>query len=452
VHAGCHTLLSNVPLPNGRYCNILLDVRLACGAARATAWKRRVILDDCASTVSRTKHRRRRAGSRVRGTGALVVGGDYQGLGIVRSLGRNGIPVCVIDDERSIARFSRHATRAVRVPDLRDEARCIDALVEVGHRLDLDRWVLYPTRDETVTAIARHRSLLAERFRVPTPDWETVKWAADKRNTHRLARELGIPSPRTWLPKSVEDLSEIEIDGAVAIKPAIKERFIYATKAKAWRADTKAALSDRFQQAAEIVGPGEVMVQELIPGDGRHQFAYCAFFKAGESIGSMVARRRRQHPPEFGRASTFVETVDVPLVESLSERFLRAIDYYGLVELEYKLDPRDGEYKLLDVNARTWGYHSLGPRAGVDFPHLLFADQLGQRVQRQRARPGVTWIRLVTDVPTAALELLRGHLDWKEYARSLRKADVEAVFSARDILPGIAELGLIPYLYVKRGF
>jgi D-aspartate ligase len=380
------------------------------------------------------------------------VGGDYQGLGIVRSLGRQGIPVCVIDDERSIARFSRHATHAVRVPELRDEGRCIDALLDVGRILGLDGWVLYPTRDETVTAISRHRTLLAERYRVPTPDWGTVKWAADKRNMHRLARELDIPSPRTWHPQRVGDLTEISIDGGVAIKPAIKERFIYATKAKAWRADTRAELNDGFQRAAEIVGPGEVMVQELIPGDGRHQFAFCAFFKAGESIGCMVARRLRQHPPEFGRASTFVETVDVPLLETLSERFLRAIDYYGLVELEYKLDPRDGEYKLLDVNARTWGYHSLGPRAGVEFPYLLFADQLGQRVERQRARAGVSWIRLTTDVPTAALGLVRGRLDWKDYARSLQRADVEAVFSARDIVPGLAELALIPYLYVKRGF
>ena len=54
---------------------------------------------------------------------------------------------------------------------------------------------------------------------------------------------------------------------------------------------------------------------------------------------------------------------------------MRAINYYGLVELEYKLDPRDGQYNLLDVNGRTWGYHTLGPGAGVDFPYLLFRDR-----------------------------------------------------------------------------
>ena len=122
----------------------------------------------------------------------------------------------------------------------------------------------------------------------------------------------------------------------------------------------------------------------------------------------MVAQRRRQHPPEFGRASTFVETVDIPLLETYSERFLKEIGYYGLVEMEYKLDPRDGQYKLLDFNARSWGYHTLGQRAGVDFPSMLFADQLGEHVEVCKAQVGVRWVRLVTDIPTSVGEISGG--------------------------------------------
>src|SRR5439155_8296004 len=174
--------------------------------------------------------------------------------------------------------------------------------------------------------------------------------------------------------------------------------------------------------------------------------------KDGQAIGSMVARRWRQHPPQFGRASTFVETVDVPPLETLSEPFLRAINYYGLVELEYKLDPRDARYKLLDVNARTWGYHSIGARAGVDFPYLLFADQLGEPVEPRRAQVGIKWIRLVTDLPVGVLEILGGRTDWREYLRSLSSFHVESVFSREDPLPGLVELALAPYLYARRGF
>ena len=76
----------------------------------------------------------------------------------------------------------------------------------------------------------------------------------------------------------------------------------------------------------------------------------------------------------------------MPQIESLSEKFLRAINYYGLVEVEFKQDTRDGEFKLLDVNARTWGYHSLGRSAGVDFPDLLYRDQEGEHLDPVRGR------------------------------------------------------------------
>lgn len=390
--------------------------------------------------------------SRRRRVGAVVIGGDYQGLGIVRSLGRKNIPVCVIDDEVSIARYSKYTTHSVGVSSLREERKTIDLILDAGRRLNLNGWVIYPTRDETVAALARYRPELIDYFRVPTPAWDTIQWVWDKRNTYRLANELGIPTPRTWYPRHVKDLDLIAAEPPFAVKPAIKEHFIYATKAKAWRANSRTELRSRFEEAAAQVEDGEVMVQELIPGDGRQQFAYCAFFKEGRSVGSMVTRRNRQHPPEFGRASTFVETIEAPLLEVLSERFLQTINYYGLAELEYKLDPRDGVYKLLDVNGRTWGYHTLGLGAGVDFPYMLFADQVGAAIQPRRGRPGVRWVRLVTDVPTAVLEILGGRQNLRDYVGSLKRFDVESVFSKEDPLPGLVELALLPYLSVKRGF
>jgi predicted ATP-grasp superfamily ATP-dependent carboligase len=384
--------------------------------------------------------------------GAMVVGGDYQGLGIVRSLGRHGVPVCVVDDEPCIARFSRHCTHSVRVDDLRDQRHSVDVIMDLGRRLGLNGWVLYPTREEAVAAFAHHRDELSQLYRVPTPDWETVRWAWDKRNTYRLAEQLDVAVPQTWYPGTLAAVRAIDANPPFVIKPAIKENFVYVTKQKAWRADSRAELVELFEKASSIVGTGEIMVQELIPGGGSHQLAYCAFFKHQRAVGSMVARRLRQHPPLFGRASTYVESVDVPELEELSLRLLSSIDYYGLVELEYKLDARDGKYKLLDFNARTWGYHSLGPAAGVDFPYLLFADQTGLPVEGARARAGVRWMRLITDLPTAAVEFRSGCLSLRSYLRSLKAVNVEAVFSGRDPLPGLVEIAMLPYLAATRGF
>ena len=389
---------------------------------------------------------------RLNAVGGVVIGGDYQGLGIARSLGRRGFPVCIIDDEHSIARYSRYATHYVRVKNLRDEQETIKAVLDIGQRLKLQDWVLYPTRDETVAAFSLNREILSKFFRVPTPEWNITQWAWDKRKTYELAHKLGIGTPKTWFPLCVGDLEQIDANFPLVIKPAIKEHFIYETKVKAWRADNRNDLAGFFQKAAVFVPPGEIMIQDLIPGGSEQLFGYCAFFKNGSALGSMMTQYKRQHPPLFGRSCTLVETVERPEVEVLANKFLKAMDYYGLVEMEFKLDPRDGQYKLLDVNARTWGYHSLGAAAGVDFSRMLFEDQIGEHVLPIRARPKISWIRLATDFPVGILSVLRRQSSPWAYLKSVTTFSAESVFSFQDPLPSMVETALIPYLFYKRGY
>jgi len=386
------------------------------------------------------------------GIGAIVIGGDYQGLGIVRSLGSRGIPVCLIDNELSIARFSRYTRQTIRVTELRDEQKTAETIVAIGRQLKLDGWVLYPTRDETVAALSHHRDVLSRSFRVPTADWNVVQWAWDKRNTYKMAQEVGIPIPRTWFLQAVEDIGQMDLTYPLIIKPAIKEHFIYATKTKGWRANNPDELVRLLQQAATFVPISELMLQEYIPGGSGQQYGYGAFFKDGRAIGSMTTHNLRSHPLQLGRSSTFVESIDLPVIDERAQQFLRAINYYGLVEIEFRLDPRDQDYKLLDVNVRTWGYHSLGAAAGVDFSYMLFQDQLGRPVPPARARPGVVWARLTTDIPAGILAVGARQLGAWQFLRSLATFDTEPVFSLRDPMPGLAEMVLIPYLFYKRGF
>jgi len=382
----------------------------------------------------------------------VIVGGDFHGLGIVRSLGRQGVPICIIDDEYSIGRFSRYTSMVIKAPSLRSERQTVDFLINSARLNNLKGWVLFPTRDELVATFSRHKAELSEWFRVPTPDWETTKWAWNKWNTYSLAEKLGIPIPKTWCPRTLEELDALDIQFPIGVKPAVKEDFFYATGAKAWRANNREELTTLFKQASGHSGKNEILIQEIVPGDGNYQFSSCMFFKDGNAVGSMEAQRWRQHPPEFGRAATYVETIDLPEVEALTLKFLRAINYYGLAEVEYKLDSRDGKYKLLDVNARTWGFHCLGGPAGVDFSYLLYADQVCKPVEACRGKSGVGWMRMVTDVPTSLKGFFSGRLSLRSYMRSLSNTGIESVFSGEDILPSVMEVALIPYLIVKRGF
>ena len=381
-----------------------------------------------------------------------MIGGDFQGLGIARSLGRHRVPVGVIDDELSISRFSRYTSFADKVSSFGDAAKTVEILLELARRRGLEGWVLYPTRDETVAAISQNKEELEKVYRVPTPGWNTIQHLWDKRNTYDLAGRLGIPTPPTRQIRDVMELNDLALTFPVVIKPSIKEHFVYATSVKAWRADNRSQLKELFNRASRFMSIDELLIQDLIPGDGGNQFSYCSFFKRGQAASSLVACRRRQHPIEFGKSSTYVESIDLPLLEEYSQRFLRAIDYYGLVELEYKYDPATDQYCLLDVNGRTWGYHTIGRPAGVDFPYLLFLDQLNTPVEQSRGKVGIRWIRLITDLPTGLLSILRGKQHTGAYVRSLRDFDEEAVFSRDDPMPGLAEIALIPYLAIKRGF
>lgn len=388
--------------------------------------------------------------SRSGNVGAVVVGGDHPGLGIARSLGRRGIPVYLVDDQYCVSTFSKYATKVVRVDNILDERKTVDALLDLGRRCDLRDWILFPTRDEHVAAFSRYRSELAKVFRVSTGEWDSIEWAWDKKKTYELAESLNIPCPRTFNPKSFEEVEALIPRLPLAIKPAVKENFFYATGAKAWRADTPEQLLSLYNKASKQIKPEEILIQEIIPGGGNEQYSYCAFVRNGVPCCTLTARRARQHPREFGRAATYVETIDVPEIANLSERFLASIKYHGLVEIEFKRDPRDDRYKLLDVNARTWGFHSIGAASGVDFPYLVYADQLGLPIEPVHARPGVGWLRLVTDVPTAFLDIVHGSLSPRTYLRSLRVTRVESVFNWQDPLPSVVEFLMLPYLAAKK--
>jgi D-aspartate ligase len=382
--------------------------------------------------------------------GAIVVGGDHPGLAIARSLGRRGIPVYVIDDQYCISKFSRYATKVIRVESILDERKTVDAVLEVGRRYNLRNWILFPTRDENVAAFSRYRSELAQFFKVTTGDWNSIEWAWDKKKTYELAEKLDIPCPKTFNPKSIDEVPDLYSRLPLAIKPAVKENFFYATGAKAWRADTPDQLLSLYAKAIKQIKPEEILIQEIVPGDGNEQYSYCAFVRDGVPSSVLTARRARQHPREFGRAATYVETIDAPEIEILSERFLEAINYHGVVEIEFKRDPRSGEYKLLDVNARPWGFHAIGWAAGIDFPYLVYADQMGLPIEQVRARAGVGWLRMISDIPTAISDFLHGSLSFSAYVRSLQATRVESVFSVRDPLPSFAELVMLPYIVAKK--
>jgi predicted ATP-grasp superfamily ATP-dependent carboligase len=324
--------------------------------------------------------------------------------------------------------------------------------LELAERYQLNQWVLFPTSDESAALLAKFHAVLSRRFRVSTPTWDVLRWAYDKRLTYRLAAGQQVDYPYTIYPASEADLETASCALPAILKPATHATINRFTADKAWPVANREELLARYRQARELIPPDLILVQERIPGGGESQFSYAALCCDGQPIASLTARRTRQYPIDFGYSSSFVETLDVPEIVAPSQRLLAAIRYTGLVEVEYKLDSRNGRYKLLDINPRLWTWATLGARAGIDFPYLLWQMITGAPVPVQTGRTGVRWVRMITDVPAAIHEMLRGRLRPGAYVRSLRSPLEFSVMAPDDPLPGLMELPLFAYKHFYNGY
>jgi predicted ATP-grasp superfamily ATP-dependent carboligase len=373
--------------------------------------------------------------------GAIVLGGAHGSLEVARSLGRRGIRVWLITDDNPLASLSRYVERSFRWRGPRDDGG-LPFLLDLNRRHGLDGWVVFAGSDEDLRFVAQNQSALGDCFTLTTPGWDELRWAADKRLMNARADELDIAHPRTRYPRSREDLLPLGIPFPVIVKPTVREGRNRFVDAKAWRVDQESKLPARYEDATTLVGKDSIMIQELIPGDGTAQFSYAALWDRGKPVASLVARRSRQYPTDFGFTSTFVETIEQPRVEADATRFLASLDYSGLVEIEFKYDARDDLYKILDVNTRSWTWISAGAAAGIDFPLLQWRLAAGEAVAPQTGRSDARWVYFSRDLVASICEICGGRLSPLGYLRSLRRPLAGAVFAWDDPLPALLDLPL----------
>ncbi|HUI98134.1 MAG TPA: ATP-grasp domain-containing protein [Xanthobacteraceae bacterium] len=371
---------------------------------------------------------------------ALVLGGAHGALAIVRSLARRGIAVSVLADHR-LAHFSRYL-RGRFAWDGPNAPGALDRLIALADRNHLAGAVLFAGGDAEVRFIAQNHAALARVFRLTTPAWDMAKEMLDKRLMHVRAAAAGLDAPRCHAPADRHAVGELACRFPVVLKPRVRAQENTFTLAKAWRADDRETLLARYDEAAALVGADGVLLQEWIPGGGEAQFSYAAVCDRGAPLAALVARRRRQYPIDFGYTSTFVETALCPEVEDAGRRFLAALGFTGLAEVEFKYDRRDGRYKILDVNPRIWTWAALGAPAGVDFPYLLWRLARGEPVEPVTACRQAAWMHASRDAIAAIEELLAGRLRPRDYLASLKVPLAFSAFALDDPLPGLIELPL----------
>jgi D-aspartate ligase len=294
------------------------------------------------------------------------------GLAAIRSLGRAGIPVLAVDHRPSALGFRSRYARAVPSPD-----PVIDSEAFVEVLAGQEPGVLLPTHDPPLNAVARHADRL-DGFRFPFPGWDVLERIQDKRGQLEAAAGAGVDIPQTGHPGSATEARAAadELGYPVLVKPADPVGFKRRFERQAFRAETGAEVERAYGDAEEF----RPMVQELIPGGDDELYTLGSYLRAdGEPLGLFSGRKLKQVPPLVGTCRVG-ESVWVQDVVDAGLRLLRALGFHGISQVEFKRDPRDGRFKLMEVNPRLWQWHGLAAACGVDLPLIAYRDLAGEEV------------------------------------------------------------------------
>jgi len=386
--------------------------------------------------------------------GAVVIGGDFQSLGVIRSLSEKNIPVFLLDYELNISRFSRLVKRKAIDYSLLDPKSFADNLIYLAENENLKGWVLFPNSDEVVKLLSINRDKLEGWYRNPVPPWEVVEKFYFKQHAYKIAEKISIPIPRMYHGKNLDELLNQELRFPIALKPSYKEKYFSVAKKKGVKVEDIKNFIIEYKKMSSIIDSSEIIVQEMIEGGGKNLYSHAAFFDGEKIIAGISARRLRQHPLEFGHATTYAETVVIPELEDMANKILREIGYYGIAEVEFMMDNRDKTYKFIEINGRVWGWHTLAKAAGINLPYIQFQHITEQEIENLDPDlvERVKWIRLATDIPTSLKELFTGRMKLKDYLNSIKGKKEYAVFSIKDPLPFFMEFVIAPCLWRKKGF
>lgn len=365
---------------------------------------------------------------------------QHAALGVERSLGRLGIPVHLVDSNpRGTPASSRYRKRRFLfdLAGATPEAT-VDHLLQVGRQLG-GRPVLIPTWDDLAVVVAEAEPVLSKQFRLPPQPIALARALSGKWEMHRLAAEHGVPSPQVAFPKTFEDVEAFAAEATfpVMIKANVGSRLNTQAGQALFRADSRDQLLRLCRELEDAAEPN-LLLQEYIPGGDDAVWMFNGYFgDDSECLFGLTGRKLRQTPPRAGTTSLGVclpnETVD-----RVTRRWMKAIGYRGMLDLGFRFDARDGQYKILDVNPRIGSsFRLFVGRGGLDVVRAAYLHLTGQVVPADAMDIGRRWMD-EKDLGSAWADVRAGTLTVRQWLASLRDVRETALVASDDPVPGVA--------------
>ena len=367
---------------------------------------------------------------------AIVLGSHTMALAVIRALGVMGVPIVVVvyDEKEDMGCVSKYVRESIRAPHPEKfEDPFIELLLKcAGH---LGGSLLIPTSDETLVAVSRNKPLLERHFILACTEWSISEQFIDKKRTYALADAAGVPAPKTTIPHSMED---VEKYGRTAqfpclVKPCQCHRYYDRFKRKMTQVENLDQMLAAYQEATDV--GVETMLQELIPGDDAQGANYNSYFWNGDPLLEFTAQKVRSAPPGLGVPRVVISQRIDEVLEP-GRKILRAMGFYGYACTEFKKDPRDGQYKLLDVNGRHNMSGLLAVHCGINFPWLQYKHLVrGELPSACDYRTGVYWIDLIRDIGYSLKYSGKERYSLSQYLQPYRGPHIFAILDLHDPRP-----------------
>jgi len=384
---------------------------------------------------------------------AIVFNVFFNGLGVIRALGENGIKVMALDsNKKAVGRYSKYTTefKVVTDPSLND-AKFIDELIEFGKR---SKWkpVLFPTNDTWSIAISKHKQRLEKYFLTYNSDYSVIKKIVDKSAFYKMMEEENILIPKTYHIRNYNELKKYkdQLIYPLILKPnARMEVNRNPHQVRVYNLNRMVVINkyDDFFKHKLLIEKYDFLIQQKIEGLSNKMFTIGIYADKDSNVRAVFSGRKvRGFPVDHGDCFAG-ETYWVDELVEQSKKIVKILGYTGIAEIEYKYNVNDGRYYLIEMNPRTWSWIGITPKAGVNLPLIAYKDLIGEDIPKYMEmdkNKRVIWTRSIEDrynckknhTDINDKDFLKSEDEWIE---SLKKYDVVvyADCDLNDMMPGL---------------
>lgn len=383
---------------------------------------------------------------------AIVLGGSsVTSLGLCRNLGENGINVFCVDDRKNETAFSRFCAGFFAIPGIEGSPNILKSfLAELDEKVERVA-VVFPASDLFCLSLVELLGEISGKY-VFLANKQSVDTLVNKEKFYSSLMRAELPHPETFFPLE-DDLSEIErdLDYPVLVKPAVSQAFSRVFNVKCFVAEDRRELEEYLRLSSEH--RISVMVQQIVPGPPTNVYGIAGYVdRNSEPKGVFVYRRIRDWPHGCG-CNSLIESIPVSAVEPIKEvtfDYLTCLRYTGLFEAEFKKDERNGDFKLIEINSRSWWQNRFATVCGSNLALMAYLDAMGKSISyKETYRTGIKWIYSLNDFQSAMTLLQSGNLTFLEWLSSYKSLRDYAYFAANDPLPCISKFLSVGPLYIK---